>query len=207
MEQTKFKLILGSQSPRRKELLKASFINYEIYTSSVKEVSDKENVEDFVKDIALLKAEDVFVCVKERFENPLVLGADTIVVINNEILGKPKTRDEARDMLLKLSGKTHFVYTGVCLKSSSKLTSFSVKTQVTFEVISEDLLELYLDTKESMDKAGAYGIQAYALSFIKEIEGSYSNVVGLPINVVIEKLKEYAPMGSHSQGKWRNYFE
>ena len=203
MEKIKYKLILGSQSPRRKELLRASFINFDIITSNIEEISHKEEISEIVMDLANQKASAVLDKCRGEYENPLVLGSDTIVVIENEILGKPKSRSEAREMLLKLSGKKHKVLTGVSLVSLNKTIQFFDETIVEFEDITEDLMELYLDTEESMDKAGAYGIQAFALAFIKRVEGSYSSVVGLPVNLVIQKLKEFN-MGNTN---WRDSFE
>jgi septum formation protein len=203
MEKIKYKLILGSQSPRRKELLRASFINFDIITSNIEEISHKEEISEIVMDLANQKASAVLEKCRGEYENPLVLGSDTIVVIENEILGKPKSRSEAREMLLKLSGKKHKVLTGVSLVSLNKTIQFFDETIVEFEDITEDLMELYLDTEESMDKAGAYGIQAFALAFIKRVEGSYSSVVGLPVNLVIQKLKEFN-MGNTN---WRDSFE
>ena len=203
MEKIKYKLILGSQSPRRKELLRASFINFDIITSNIEEISHKEEISEIVMDLANQKASAVLDKCRGEYENPLVLGSDTIVVIENEILGKPKSRSEAREMLLKLSGKKHKVLTGVSLVSLNKTIQFFDETIVEFEEITEDLMELYLDTEESMDKAGAYGIQAFALAFIKRVEGSYSSVVGLPVNLVIQKLKEFN-MGNTN---WRDSFE
>ena len=203
MEKIKYKLILGSQSPRRKELLRASFINFDIITSNIEEISHKKEISEIVMDLANQKASAVLDKCRGEYENPLVLGSDTIVVIENEILGKPKSRSEAREMLLKLSGKKHKVLTGVSLVSLNKTIQFFDETIVEFEEITEDLMELYLDTEESMDKAGAYGIQAFALAFIKRVEGSYSSVVGLPVNLVIQKLKEFN-MGNTN---WRDSFE
>ena len=203
MEKIKYKLILGSQSPRRKELLRASFINFDIITSNIEEISHKEEISEIVMDLANQKASAVLDKCRGEYKNPLVLGSDTIVVIENEILGKPKSRSEAREMLLKLSGKKHKVLTGVSLVSLNKTIQFFDETIVEFEEITEDLMELYLDTEESMDKAGAYGIQAFALAFIKRVEGSYSSVVGLPVNLVIQKLKEFN-MGNTN---WRDSFE
>jgi septum formation protein len=207
MEKIKYNLVLGSQSPRRKELLKATFLNYSIETSDIEEKSDKQIISDFVMDLAFIKAEDVFNKCVSKIENPLVLGADTIVVIDGKVLGKPKSREEAKEMLKLLSNSKHEVLTGVSLISKDKKVNFYDKTTVEFENITDDLMELYLDTEESMDKAGAYGIQAYALAFIKGIEGSYSNVVGLPTNLVIQKLKEFNSLGDDTTGTWREYFD
>jgi septum formation protein len=186
----KYDLILGSQSPRRKELLKWIYIPYKIVVSDIKEISNKKNVEELVMDLASQKAKDVFSKALPLYQNPFVIGADTIVVVDGEVLGKPKNREDARRMLHKLAGRSHTVLTGVTFKSKDIDLSFYDKTQVHFDLIEESLLDLYLDTEESLDKAGAYGIQGAALGFIKTIDGSYSNVVGLPVNLVLENLKK-----------------
>lgn len=187
--QSKYDLILGSQSPRRKELLQWIFIPYKIVTSDVEEISDKNTVEEIVMDLANQKAKDVFEKSTKDFENPFVIGADTIVVIDDEILGKPKDREDAKKMLLKLKGRSHRVLTGVSFQSHDIDYAFYDSTEVHFDEIEDTLLELYLNTGESLDKAGAYGIQGAALGFIKSIEGSYSNVVGLPVDKVLQNLK------------------
>lgn len=184
----KYNLILGSQSPRRKELLQWSFLPYKIITSDIEEVSSKKNVEEFVMDIANQKALAVYQMTKEGLADSFVIGADTIVVCENRILGKPKDLSEAKEMLLSLSGKKHMVYTGVSFVWGDKTHLFFEKTEVEFDIISEHLLNHYLHTNESLDKAGAYGIQGAALGFIRNINGCYANVVGLPINKVINEL-------------------
>jgi len=184
----KYNLILGSQSPRRKELLQWSFVPYQIFTSDIEEVSAENEVEKFVMDIARQKAEAVHQMVLSKVENPFVIGADTIVVSDGYILGKPRNLEHAREILQSLSGKTHLVFTGVCFVWGNKSYSFYEETQVSFDHISDFQLTNYLETKESLDKAGAYGIQGAALGFIKEIKGCYSNVVGLPINKITNEL-------------------
>lgn len=202
MHNKKYTLILGSQSPRRKELLQWAFIPYKVLTSDIEEISSKQNVEEFVMDIALQKAQNVFA--KTDANNPFVIGADTIVVDGEVIMGKPKTKEEARKMLQTLMGKSHKVYTGVAFKWLDQEYVFYDVTEVHFDLISDELMELYLDTGESMDKAGAYGIQGAALGFIGEIKGSYSNVVGLPIHLVLKKLKDVLKLESKDL---RNAFE
>jgi septum formation protein len=205
MEETKYKLILGSQSPRRKELLKSSFLNYEIVVADLDEVSDLVTPEEIVVDLALQKARAVFERVNSK--KSFVIGADTIVVYKNEILGKPKDINEARDTLMKLSGEEHQVLTGVGFVYDKKEYAFYETTQVRFHKITKDLLEFYLKTGDSLDKAGAYGIQASALSFIEYVNGSYSNVVGFPIDQVIIHLKKVLGFESDEDGKWRDCFE
>jgi len=187
--QSKFDLILGSQSPRRKELLKWIYIPYKVIVSEIDEVSTKNNVEDLVMDLASQKAEVVFDKASKLYENPFVISADTIVVVDGELLGKPDNLTDAKTMLQKLAGRSHDVLTGVTFKSSEINLSFFDKTQVHFDEVHDSLFDLYLETKESMDKAGSYGIQGAALGFINKINGSYSNVVGLPINLVLKNMK------------------
>ncbi len=184
-------IILASQSPRRKELLSHLGFDFDIIVSNIAEHSDLKDVNDFVIDIATQKA----MAVKNSDNQKKVyIGADTIVVYGNEILGKPTDTQQARETLLKLSGDEHEVYTGVCLIDNRgeklNLCSFSQKSTVIFNTIDTYLLDLYLSSGESMDKAGAYGIQGQALSFIASINGSYSNVVGLPIDLVYDELKK-----------------
>jgi len=201
----KIKIVLGSQSPRRKELLKASFLNYEIVTSNIEENSSHKIPSDIAIDLAGQKAQAVANMVKDKYK--LVIGADTIVVHNNNVLGKPKDRQEASNMLMQLSGSCHEVYTGVSFVMGEKSHSFYERTLVFFRPISTDLLNFYLDTKDSMDKAGAYGIQGEGLSFIEKIEGSYSNVVGLPIDRVIIEIKKFLGKEEDTSGEWREIFK
>ena len=201
----KAQLILGSQSPRRKELLQWIYVPFKIVTSNIDEVSNEVKIELIVQDLAKQKAQHVFTSVESKYSNPYVIGADTIVVVDDEVLGKPNSRDEARKMLSQLKGRSHRVLTGVCIKHKDGEEIFYDETTVSFDYISDELLELYLDTGESMDKAGSYGIQGAALGFIGKLEGSYSNVVGLPVNLVLQKLKSIVP---NQNGKsWRDYFE
>jgi septum formation protein len=186
----KFDLILGSQSPRRKELLQWIYIPYKIITSGIEELSTETNVEDLVMDLASQKAQDVFEKAMKSYNNPFVIGADTIVVVDDEVLGKPKSLDDAKKMLKQLAGRSHIVLTGVTFRSQNIDFSFFDKTEVHFDAVDDSLLDLYLDTKESLDKAGSYGIQGAALGFISKINGSYSNVVGLPVNLVLQNMKE-----------------
>lgn len=143
----------------------------------------------------------------EKCSTPsIVIGSDTIVYFEGEVLGKPTSREEASAILNRLSGKQHEVYSGVCICTDGMSETFFVKTKVTFRDIADDLLELYLDTGESMDKAGAYGIQAHALAFIEKIEGSYSNVVGLPVDSLLIALQKFIQKLEPSESKWRSCF-
>lgn len=205
MDKNIYRLVLASSSPRRQELIKYLYLPFEVKVVPTDEISQVEPFQAKVADLAQQKSKAVL-DQWEGEQRPLIVAADTIVVLEQRILGKPRDRDEAREMLRSLSGGTHHVYTGVALLSQDKSQAFYEKSSVTFERITEDLMELYLDTHESMDKAGAYGIQAYALSFIKELEGSYSNVVGFPINKVLEELKRFLGAQDDDQGLWRQLF-
>ncbi len=181
-------LILASGSPRRKELLALCGLNFEIVPASVNESADSgEDPAELVKRLALQKA----AAVGEHFPHAWVIGADTVVVLNGKILGKPAGEAEAREMLSQLAGREHEVFTGlaVCRKSPfAQTVEFSV-TQVIFTPMSARQIEEYVRTGEPMDKAGAYAIQGYGGQFVAEIHGSYSNVVGLDIAKLLAVLR------------------
>lgn len=204
-KKNKFQLILGSQSPRRKELLQWICVPFKIVTSDIDELSEESEVTSLVMDLANQKAQAVYELIKDSHTNPVVIGADTIVVLGNQVMGKPKDRSDAKLMLEELMGKTHRVLTGVSILHFGGKKTFYDETLVSFDEISEELLNLYLDTGESLDKAGSYGIQGAALGFINRIEGSYSNVVGLPVNLVLKELKSI--LDFEGQRNWREQFE
>ena len=206
MIKNNFQLILGSASPRRAELLKYTFCPFQILTCDIEEVSSKSDVSDWVMDIAEQKAGAVLKKAEEKFNNPLVLGADTIVVCDGLRLGKPIDREDARTTLSKLSGREHEVLTGVCLKSLELSKTFYSRTKVVFDEISPEVMNLYLNTNEAYDKAGSYGIQAYGLAFVDRINGSYSNVVGLPVNQVIAQLESFIKE-IYSEQDWRSLID
>jgi septum formation protein len=194
MGSDKFTLVLGSQSPRRKELLGWVNIPFEIITADLDEVSHESLPQDIAVDLASQKAH----AVRQKIDlsrNPFIVSSDTIVVLDQKIFGKPKDVDGAREILLELSGRTHKVITGVSFyffdKQMQKMREhlFYDSTEVTFNDITPDLMENYLATKDSLDKAGAYGIQGPSLTFISSVSGSYSNVVGFPLDKVISELK------------------
>lgn len=188
MELNKFKLILGSQSPRRKELISWLNIKYEIITADLDEISEEVTPEKIAVDLALQKARAVSAkCNTDQ--NNFVIAADTIVVLDDQLYGKPKDREDAERILKELSGKTHQVITGVCFSYKNREHAFFDKTDVTFNKIDPVLLNNYLDTNDSLDKAGAYGIQGPSLTFISKLNGSYSNVVGFPLDKIITELQ------------------
>ena len=186
------KLILASGSPRRAEILNFVGWEFEKRTADIDETSlQGESPEKYVRRLAEEKA----AAVAEKYENALILGADTIVVIDEEIIGKPKDLEDARAMLQKLSGKRHEVFTGVALikiengKAETKVDL--QKTKVKFAELNESEINFLVEKGEPLDKAGAYAVQAQAALFIEEIKGDYWNVVGLPINLVYEMLKSF----------------
>ena len=182
-------LILASASPRRQELLKSAGISFEVLPSEVDEgFQEGEPPEEYVARLARRKAAKA----GEKHKNRWVLAADTVVVIDGRILGKPGSRQEAREMLEVLSNREHRVITGFCLLSgdSGKSRAGAVTTRVRFKNLSPREIDWYLGTGEPFDKAGAYAIQGKAAFMVKEIHGSYSNVVGLPLTEVIEALQE-----------------
>ncbi len=180
---TSTKIILASASPRRAEILRAAGFDFEIAASNIDESPlPNERPEDMVMRLALAKAHSVASTHKSR-QNEIILAADTIVVIGNQILGKPNTPDRAREMLRELRGREHAVITGVALLAlpSQESVLAAETTRVWFSQMSDAEIEEYVLTGEPLDKAGAYAIQGLASRFIPKIEGCYFNVVGLPI--------------------------
>jgi septum formation protein len=179
------KLILASRSPRRAEILDSVGWSYEIIVAGVDEtLRSGERPLDYVQRLALAKAE----AVSAKVERGLVLGADTTVVVDGQILGQPTDSDDARRMLRLLNGRWHEVVTGVALVpagSAQRQVSHQI-TRVRFAELTNDEIDWYVSTHEPMDKAGAYGVQGKAALFIEEIQGDYFNVVGLPIRLVYE---------------------
>ncbi len=183
------RLILASNSPRRRELLQNAGFEFDIRPSGIEEARlPDESPEDFTRRLARDKALDV-----ARQSNPasLVLGADTVVAINGEILEKPADAEDAARMLRTLSGRTHRVITGVCLVRAPEnvLACTHETTSVTFRDLTEDEIGTYVASGEPFDKAGGYAIQGLASRFVTRIEGCYFNVVGLPIPLVYEMVK------------------
>lgn len=189
MIELKYPLILASNSPRRKELLEKLELPFTIQTVAVDEsIPSHVTPEEAAKYLAETKS----TAHKHLADNAIVLTADTIVLLDNKILGKPSSHEEAYEMLGKLSGKTHKVITGVCIRLGSEIHSFDTTTEVTFEALSPEEINFYVASGNADDKAGAYGIQDWiGLAGIKSIEGSYYNVVGLPVHEVYTHLKTY----------------
>ena len=175
--------ILASKSPRRQELLKHIISDFKIIVSNVDENKIKASPYDLSLELSKAKAKAVFI----NYPNDVVIAADTVVIVNNEVLGKPINDEDAKRMLHLLSNKTHDVVTGFTIISKEKTISKSVLTKVTFNELSDELINAYVKSGSPKDKAGAYGIQDKEFPLIKNIEGSYYNIVGLPL----EELKKY----------------
>lgn len=182
----KMNIILASASPRRKELLKLIFNDFKIMPSDAEETLP-ENIrcDQAAEYLAELKARSL-----KCPENSLIIGCDTIVVADNKILGKPTDRNDCYDMLKLLSGRNHYVYTGVCILFNKDIHTFTEKTEVEFHKLSDKEINEYMDTGEPFDKAGGYGIQGKGSLLVKSIYGDYFNVVGLPVSTLNRKLKE-----------------
>jgi len=184
----KYPLILASSSPRRRELMKLLGLEFSAIPAHIDERIDFKG--DPINHVRALSGAKALV-VAEKHPECLVLGADTVVVIDGLILGKPRDSGEAKEMLRRLSGRDHLVYTGftLCLGGSNYSYSEVVKSVVTFQPLTEEEIEWYVSTNEPYDKAGGYAAQGKGAVFIKEISGSYTNVIGLPLCEVIDCLK------------------
>lgn len=180
--------ILASQSPRRRELLGIITNEFKVLPSGVEEIIpdglENTKVPEY---LAKIKAQDI----AKDHPDAIVIGADTSVILGDEILGKPKNRQDAFNMLSMLSGNTHLVVTGCAIIKGDKVDSFSVVSEVEFFELTEDEINTYLDTDEPYDKAGSYGIQAKGALLVKEIRGDYFNIVGLPIGELNRHLKKF----------------
>lgn len=191
MVNSKYKMILASNSPRRKELLSGLGFDYEVRTLPDIDESFPEE----------LKGGDIPMFISQQKANAyramlqpdeLIITADTIVWLNNEVLGKPHNREEAIGMLQKLSGQTHEVFTGVTLTTTAKQRSFFAETKVTFCKLSIEEITYYVDTFKPFDKAGSYGVQEWiGYIGVERIEGSYFNVMGLPVQRLYQELKQF----------------
>jgi septum formation protein len=189
-------IYLASKSPRRTELLKQVGVEHKIINIAVDEkINNSNSPQENVRALSVLKCQEgVRKVITEKMRSFPVLAADTIVVLEEKIFGKPESEPDAIAMLLKLSGKTHKVMTavtvGIMHKDKAKFHTINVSSNVEFARLTEFDCKEYCKTNEPFDKAGSYGIQGYGSAFIKKINGSYSNIVGLPIHEVVELLKE-----------------
>lgn len=186
----KYKIILASNSPRRKELLSGLGVDYEVKTLPDVDESYPDGLsgEEIAKHIARGKAEAYRSLIQA---DELVITADTIVWLDGTVMGKPKDEEEAKDMLMRLSGKTHQVITGVCLTTASMQKTFATVTDVTFATLTDEEVDYYVTRYQPMDKAGSYGVQEW-IGFVgvENLSGSYFNVMGLPIQRLYTELKK-----------------
>lgn len=190
--QTK-KIILASASPRRRELLAQAGYEFEIQVSHKEETYTSETPDEIVKELALLKAKDI--AEQNDAKNMIVIGADTVVAHKGTILGKPKSKDDAFDMINGFQGDKHQVYTGVAIldydvDGNETIVNHAVKTDVYVNSMTDEEIWNYIESDNVMDKAGSYGIQSGFAVYIEKIEGDYFNVVGLPISYIYEQLKQ-----------------
>ncbi len=179
-------VLLGSKSPRRAELLKAVGIKFTLISLDVNEdYPETINLEDVAEYLACKKSEGY----TQSLHNKILLTADTTVLLNGEIINKPKSLSDAADMLKKISGKMHTVLTGVCLRSETTKIAFTDKTNVYFKTLTDEQINFYVQNYSPLDKAGAYGIQEWiGYIGVEKIDGDFYNVMGLPINRVYEAL-------------------
>ena len=206
----KKRIILGSASPRRSELLAQIGVEFEVRVSEKEEIYKSSIPEEIVKELSLMKVENVAselgediaydpagntldpdVCIKDT----VVIGADTIVVLDDEILGKPVDEEDAVRMITCLQGREHWVYTGVAVLNfgpdgEKTVTNYPVGTKVYVNAMTEEEIRAYVETKDPLDKAGSYGIQGRFAAYIDRIDGDYYNVVGLPVSRVYQTLRE-----------------
>ena len=189
------KIILASASPRRKELLELVVPNFEILLSEVDEkIEENLTVEEQVTNLAYIKAKDVY---KKTSGDRLIIGSDTIVVKNNKIYGKPKSRENAKQIIKELleGDRTHKVLTGlsVICENEGKYKEYKTydEAKIFLKYISDEEIEKWIDTGKSMDKAGAYGIQNEFCVHVEKIEGNYTTVLGLPVHKLYDIIKEY----------------
>ena len=187
------KIILASSSPRRRDLLKKTNLEFEIIPSPYEENHTRTDFSyDFIKELATGKAKAVIPLVKEP---AVIIGADTVVVLDNKILGKPKDKEDAFNTLKLLSGKTHIVVTGIAIinTDTNELKTASSTSYVTFENLTDEQIQQYIDNYKPLDKAGSYGIQEMPDGYIKSYTGSLDNIIGLDVEMVLELLNHLLP--------------
>ena len=188
MVNMKDKIILASQSPRRRELLGLITTDFQVITADVDETIDEnETAENTVMALSKKKAQ----AVSDLYPGKVIIGADTIVVCDGKILGKPENRQHAYEMIKMLSGRTHQVLTGVTITDFYKTETFFVSSDVTFFELTDEEIKTYVESGECDDKAGSYGIQGKGSLLVEKISGDYFNIVGLPVSVLNKKLKEF----------------
>lgn len=182
------RIILASQSPRRKELLSLLGLQYDAIPADIdEEINPNNDLVSEIEKLSFQKANHIF----KDHKDCIVIGADTIVKIDNKVLGKPKSFEQAKQMLELLSGNTHEVVTGVTIMSKDNVETFSSIASVTFYPLSEKEIVDYINTNEPMDKAGSYAIQGIGAKFIKSINGDFYTIMGLPIAELYHRLAKY----------------
>lgn len=186
-----YHIILASNSPRRKELLRGLDIAFDVRVQP--DIAEDYPADNAPADVAAYISREKANAYKDTIaENELIITADTVVIVGNEILGKPHDDAEAKEMLHKISGRKHQVVTGVCLTTTEKQRCFSVSTDVTFKNLKEEEIDYYIETYSPLDKAGAYGIQEWiGYIGVTALEGSYFNVMGLPVQRIWEELNRF----------------
>ena len=184
------RVILASKSPRRKEILENLGVEFEIVTANADESSDIKDPAALVSELATRKGRAVADKLGNEAKNCLIIASDTLVYAGGEFLGKPRDRADAKRMLQKLSGKEHFVVSGIYVSLHGKSCADAAFTKVIFDTMTDPEIENYLDSGEPFDKAGAYAIQGLASAYIRGIEGDYFNVVGLPVNLLCKTVKK-----------------
>ena len=182
------RICLASESPRRRELMNMTGVNFFVSSAKIEEKIDYTlPLTDAIAQLAKQKA----LAVLKNYPNEIIVAADTVVVINNEVLGKPKNEEDARRMLEMLSGKTHQVITGVSILSKDIEDIFYEVTDVTFGELNNEIIDWYISTREYYDKAGGYAIQGKGVILVEKIHGDYSKVVGLPMYQLMSRLRKY----------------
>lgn len=186
-----YHIILASNSPRRKELLRGLDIAFDVRVQP--DIAEDYPADTAPADVAAYISREKANAYKDTIaENELIITADTVVIVGNEILGKPHDDAEAKEMLHKISARKHQVVTGVCLTTTEKQRCFSVSTDVTFKNLKEEEIDYYIETYSPLDKAGAYGIQEWiGYIGVTALEGSYFNVMGLPVQRIWEELNRF----------------
>lgn len=187
-------LVLASGSPRRKELLQSIGLNFSVIASNIDESLAERDPRKFVIELSLAKARDVASKIQADLkERTLVLGSDTIVVLDQQILGKPDTSEHAYEMLMQLSGKAHQVYTGVSVVDlpDGEEASICQSSSVIFRKLDPQEARFYANSEEPMDKAGAYALQGTAAAFVDKVDGCYSNIIGLPLPETVKLLRKF----------------
>lgn len=179
------RLILASGSPRRRDMLRKVGLEFDVIPSPAKELHDElMPLDQLCEENARLKA----LAVAQDYPEATVIGADTLVYIDQTPLGKPRSKEEAAAMLMRLSGRTHQVCTGVCIARAGEVDSFHAITEVVFKKLSEKIIRDYMAKVDVMDKAGSYAVQEHGEMIIEQVRGDYDNVVGLPVGQLLGKL-------------------